>query len=44
MNRRSAHLSPSWRERYLAASVFWLNGSKAPDNALVQRARQALAR
>jgi len=37
------HLSPSWRERYLAASVFWLNGSRAPDNELVQRARRALA-
>ena len=36
-------LSPSWRERHLAASVFWLNGSGAPDNQLVQRARQALA-
>ena len=37
------HLSPSWRERYLAASVFWLSGSSAPDNGLVQRARRALA-
>jgi hypothetical protein len=37
------HLSPMWRERYLAASVFWLNGSGAPDNELVERARQALA-
>ena len=36
-------LSPSWRERHLAASVFWLNGSGAPDNDLVLRARQALA-
>jgi hypothetical protein len=35
-------LSPLWRERHLAASVFWLNGSGAPDNLLVQRARQAL--
>ena len=35
-------LSPSWRERHLAASVFWLNGSGAPDNDLVHRARQAL--
>jgi hypothetical protein len=32
-----------WRERYLAASVFWLNGSGAPDNELVERARRALA-
>lgn len=36
-------LSPTWRERHLAASVFWLNGSSAPDNELMQRARQALA-
>ena len=35
-------LSPSWRDRYLAASVFWLNGLGAPDNDLVLRARQAL--
>jgi hypothetical protein len=37
------HLSPPWRERHLAASVFWLNGSGAPDNQLVHRARRALA-
>jgi hypothetical protein len=37
------HLSPSWRGRHLAASVFWLSGSGAPDNQLVRRARQALA-
>jgi hypothetical protein len=37
------HLSPMWRDRYLAASVFWLNGSGVPDNELVGRARQALA-
>ena len=36
------HLSPMWRERYLAASVFWLNGSGAPENDLVERARRAL--
>ena len=22
-----AHVSPAWRDRYLAASVFWLKGS-----------------
>ncbi len=37
------HLSPAWRDRYLAASVYWLNGSSGPDNTLVERARQALA-
>jgi hypothetical protein len=36
-------LSPAWRDRYLAASVFWLNGFEAPDNDLVTRARSALA-
>lgn len=38
-----ANLSPQWRERYLAASVFQLRGSGAPDNALVKRIRAALA-
>jgi hypothetical protein len=37
-----AQLSPPLRERFLAASVFWLKGSGAPDNALVARARAAL--
>ncbi len=35
-------LSPAWRNRYLAAGVFWLNGLQAPDNDLVSRARSAL--
>ena len=35
-------LSPFWRDRYLAASVFWLNGQGAPDNDLILRARRAL--
>jgi hypothetical protein len=38
-----AHLSPGVRDRFLAASVFWLKGSGAPDNALVARTRAALA-
>jgi hypothetical protein len=37
------HLSPPWRHRLLAASVFQLRGSDAPDNQLVQRTRAALA-
>jgi hypothetical protein len=37
------HVSPVWRNRYLAASVFNLRGSAAPDNKLVQRTRSALA-
>ena len=29
-------------DRFLAASVFWLKGSSAPDNPLVARTREAL--
>lgn len=36
------HVSPPWRDRYLAASVFNLRGSGAPDNELVKRTRGAL--
>lgn len=36
------HLSPGWRERYLAASVFNLRGSGSPDSDLVKRTRAAL--
>jgi hypothetical protein len=37
------HVSPEWRNRYLAASLFYLPGSGAPDNALVPRIRAAFA-
>jgi hypothetical protein len=37
------HLAPGLRDRFLAASVFWLKGSGAPDSALVARTRAALA-
>jgi hypothetical protein len=37
------HVSPEWRGRYLATSVFNLTGSLAADNTLMQRARAALA-
>ena len=37
------HVSPGWRNRYLAANVVQLRGSKAPDNRLVERTRAALA-
>ena len=37
------HLSPGWRDRYLASSVFKLQGSGQADNDLVQRTRAALA-
>jgi hypothetical protein len=36
------HLSPVVRDRFLAASVFWLKGSGAPDNALIARTRAAV--
>lgn len=35
------HVSPEWRGRFLAASVFHLRGSETPDNPLVQRVRSA---
>jgi hypothetical protein len=38
-----ANISPVWRDRFLAASVFNLRGSGGPDNALVQRTRAALS-
>ena len=37
------HVSPAWRNRYLAASVFNLRGSGGPDNELVKRTRAALS-
>jgi len=36
------HLAPPWRDRFLAASVFYLKGTGAPDNELVKRTRAAL--
>ena len=36
------HLTPPWRDRFLAASVFNLKGSGAADNELVKRTREAL--
>jgi hypothetical protein len=35
-------MSPQWRDRYLAASVFNLKGANAADNELVQRVRAAI--
>ena len=37
-----ANVSPAWRERYLAASVFNLRGSGDAENDLVKRTRAAL--
>jgi len=36
------HLSPAWRDRYLAASVFNLRGSAGGDMPIVERAKKAL--
>ena len=36
-------ISPAWRDRFLAASVFWLKGSGGPDSPVVERTRAALA-
>ena len=35
-------LASPWRDRFLAASPFWLKGSGDKDNELVQRTREAL--
>lgn len=36
------HLSPAWRNRFLASAFFYLPGSGAADNPLVDRIRGAL--
>ncbi|MHC4178120.1 MAG: twin-arginine translocation signal domain-containing protein [Planctomycetota bacterium] len=36
------HVSPAWRDRYLASSLMLLHGSKDRDNELVRRTRAAL--
>ena len=37
------HVSPGWRDRFLATSMFNLRGSGDRDNDLIRRARAALA-
>ncbi|QDU38593.1 hypothetical protein Mal4_29220 [Maioricimonas rarisocia] len=37
------HVSPQWRDVYLASNVFKLQGSSARDNSLVERTRAAFA-
>ena len=37
------HISPRWRNRYLASSVFKLRGANGNDNGLIDRIRDALA-
>ena len=36
------HVSPAWRDRYLASNAFNLNTATEPDNSLVERTRAAL--
>jgi hypothetical protein len=36
------HVSPKWRDHFLAAALFRLNGSGQGDNPLVRRTREAL--
>ncbi len=38
-----ASISPAWRNRFLAASLFWLKGSAAGDSPLLKRTLAALA-
>jgi hypothetical protein len=38
----AALMAPEWRDRFLAASVYWLKSSAAPDSPLVKRTRAAL--
>ena len=38
-----SHLHPAWRDRFLAASLFWLKGAAGPDAPVVARTRAALA-
>ena len=37
-----SHIAPPWRDRFLAASLFWLKGSAGADSPLVARTRAAL--
>jgi len=37
------NVTPAWRNRFLAASVFWLKGSGGNDSPVLQRTRAALA-
>jgi hypothetical protein len=38
------HLSPAWRARFAATTMFYLHGSEDPDNDLIRRTRAALAK
>ncbi|MBI2808263.1 MAG: twin-arginine translocation signal domain-containing protein [Planctomycetes bacterium] len=36
------HVSPAWRNRFLAASTYWLKGSGGADSPVLRRTRAAL--
>src|SRR5262249_32020556 len=36
-------ISPGWREKYLASSMYWLKGSGAKESGLLGRTRAALS-
>ena len=38
------HMTPHWRDRILASSMYWLHGSGDRDNELIAQARAALAK
>ena len=38
------HMTPHWRDRILASSMYWLHGSADRDNDLIVQARAALAK
>jgi hypothetical protein len=37
-----SHIAAPWRDRFLAASLFWMKGSGAPDSPVAKRTRAAL--
>jgi hypothetical protein len=37
------YIAPAWRDRFLAASLFWMKGSGAQDAPVVKRTRAAFA-
>ena len=37
------HITPAWRNRFLAASIYWLKGSGGADAPVMQRTRAAFA-
>lgn len=36
-------IAPAWRDRFLAASLFWMKGAGSPDSPLVKRTRATLS-